>query len=356
VAELQKLTTGGTRLTIFGIAAAHVTTIADFEKSIIALYPVHLLPGSVQPILGDIPEMPSPHWIAVHTDPSKYSENHIRGLGPPVAGFADAVFGTDGIGEILIALYSKQRLEITKTYHIIIDILRSAAEIAETCYNFTKNPSGGSQAIVERAKVLFSQGLANISTIVTEPANALLMIIVDPPGTAPKNMATLFPAKVIAADPIHIPRLVLGQGPQIKETPIEAPTMLNDEQKLINYAVPPVAVYSLVQTADAVPVGSHTDFVIESGTRETLERMKFPSGGRQLYGLVIDKPGDMVALYKAVAINIGLNPPPDIKSKSADRTKGASGWLYDIVRAADSDIHALRLRTYIKSSEYAVST
>jgi hypothetical protein len=135
-----------------------------------------------------------------------------------------------------------------------------------------------------------------------------------------------------------------------------APTMLNDEQKLINYAVPPVAVYSLVQTADAVPVGSHTDFVIEAGTRETLERMKFPSGGRQLYGLVIDKPGDMVALYKAVAINIGLNPPPDIKSKSADRTKGASGWLYDIVRAADSDIHALRLRTYIKSSEYAVST
>ncbi len=132
--------------------------------------------------------------------------------------------------------------------------------------------------------------------------------------------------------------------------------MLNDEQKLINYAVPPVAAYSLIQTAEAVPVGSHTDFVIEAGTREMLERMKFPGGGRQLYGLVIDKPGDMVALYKAVAINIGLNPPPEIKSKSADRTRGASGWLYDIVRAADSNIHALRLRTYIKSSEYAVST
>jgi len=71
---------------------------------------------------------------------------------------------------------------------------------------------------------------------------------------------------------------------------------------------------------------------------------------------VVDKPGDMVALYKAIAINVGLSPPPDIKSKSADRTRGASGWLYEIVRTADSDIHALRLRTYIKSSEYAVST
>ena len=96
--------------------------------------------------------------------------------------------------------------------------------------------------------------------------------------------------------------------------------------------------------------------MVEAKTRGDLEAMKFPNGGRNMYGLVVDKPGDMTALYKAVAINVGLHPPPDVKARTADRLKGASGWLFEIVRYADSGVHGLRMRTYLRPSDYAVGT
>ena len=91
---------------------------------------------------------------------------------------------------------------------------------------------------------------------------------------------------------------------------------------------------------------------LDSGSK--LARMK--RLGQVVVGAGIKPGDDVTALYKAAAIEIGLHPPPEIKAASANRTKGARGWLFRIVRYTDSDVHHLEQITYINSSMYAVST
>ena len=136
-------------------------------------------------------------------------------------------------------------------------------------------------------------------------------------------------------------------------------TMLSEEQKLINYETPPTAAFTVAHTASDIPEDTHSDYLVVAKSLKELQDMKFGKGGRQIFGLVVDaiKPGDDVtALYKAAAIELKLNPPPGIKATSANRTKGARGWLFRIVRYTDSDVHHLEQITYINSSMYAVST
>ena len=135
--------------------------------------------------------------------------------------------------------------------------------------------------------------------------------------------------------------------------------MLSEEQKLINYETPPTAAFTVAHTASEIPEDTHSDYLVVAKSLKELQDMKFGKGGRQIFGLVVDttKPGDDVtALYKAAAIEMKMNPPPGIKATSANRTKGAKGWLYRIVRYTDSDVHHVEQITYINSSMYAVST
>ena len=81
---------------------------------------------------------------------------------------------------------------------------------------------------------------------------------------------------------------------------------------------------------------------------------RLPKHGPSLaYGLVVDRPGDMTALYKAVAIRLDLRLPPEIERKVADRKNAATGWLYDIVQF-ESGAYYTRQHDYIKPELYAV--
>lgn len=71
------------------------------------------------------------------------------------------------------------------------------------------------------------------------------------------------------------------------------------------------------------------------------------------FGLIVSEPGDMVALYKAVSIVLGLPPPADIAARVGDRKRGAKGWLYEIVKYGDGTYYT-KLHTYIDPEKYYI--
>jgi hypothetical protein len=133
--------------------------------------------------------------------------------------------------------------------------------------------------------------------------------------------------------------------------PVAAP--LTAIQKLIHLDKPPVNEVSFVENA---PATIHGVAVIEASSEAALDAKLArgsTTGTGSLYGLVFDKPGDRTALLKAVAINLGLKPPAAIQGKPADRLKGATGWLYSIVRLEGGG-YFKQFRDYIKPELYAV--
>jgi hypothetical protein len=69
-----------------------------------------------------------------------------------------------------------------------------------------------------------------------------------------------------------------------------------------------------------------------------------------LYGFVVDKPGDMTALQKAIAFNLGLDSPANISSQNADWNNAATGWLYNVVQSNNG--HYISFRDYIVPGRY----
>ncbi|NBR87983.1 MAG: hypothetical protein EBT61_21210 [Verrucomicrobia bacterium] len=130
---------------------------------------------------------------------------------------------------------------------------------------------------------------------------------------------------------------------------------LTESQKLIHYESAPTESVSFASDSDFV-VSAGQKVVLEAKTPEALERMvaRLPKHGPSLvFGLVVDRPGDMTALYKAVAIRLNLHLPPEIEGKVADRKNAATGWLYDIVQF-ESGAYYTRQHDYIKPELYAV--
>ena len=84
-----------------------------------------------------------------------------------------------------------------------------------------------------------------------------------------------------------------------------------------------------------------------------VDRLPKQHGPSLAFGLVVDRLGDMTALYKAVAIRLELRLPPEIERKVADRKNAATGWLYDIVQF-ESGAYYTRQHDYIKPELYAV--
>jgi hypothetical protein len=142
-------------------------------------------------------------------------------------------------------------------------------------------------------------------------------------------------------------------GPAPAAAPAAAP--LTESQRLIHLASPPVDSVAIVRDPRAAPKG---DVVLEGASADDIERLagELPAvGPRMVYGLVVDRPGDMVALYKAVAICLKAKLPDELARQVADRKRGATGWLYNVVRF-ESGAHYLSLREYIKPELYAVDS
>jgi hypothetical protein len=165
------------------------------------------------------------------------------------------------------------------------------------------------------------------------------------------------------ADALNRARLVFAAIPYIGDPSLAgaprgtaAPERpLLESQRLIHLDVPPTETVSFAHDAAEVAPAYRGDVVLEAKSTGDLEAMvgRLPAGPRLVYGLVVDQPGDMVALYKAVAIALKMRPPPEIERQVADRKRGATGWLYDIVRF-ESGSYYTRLREYVKPERYAV--
>ena len=132
---------------------------------------------------------------------------------------------------------------------------------------------------------------------------------------------------------------------------------LTERQQLIGYGATPSDVVEFATSLGAVPEASRADVVVEFPSLAALEEQASgvspTSRARHIYALVVDRPGDMTALYKAVAISLGMRPPPGVEGRVADRRRGATGWLYDIVRL-ESGASYTRLHSYIQPELYDV--
>jgi len=143
---------------------------------------------------------------------------------------------------------------------------------------------------------------------------------------------------------------------------MSAPTRLPplpDSMRLIHYEHPPTdTLGGIFQNVSDIPAGLRNDVVIVAQNEKDLDskaNLLPQSGPRLVYGLIVHRPGDMIALYKAIAICLKQALPPEIAAKTANRKTAATGWLYDIVRF-ESGANYMRQRDYIKPELYAVDT
>ena len=342
-----------------------VEPLLAIEKSLAALETAaaDLIPSSIQKVLLPITfdgEGIDNNLHRVLSGSANYPNAIVRGIGGPCSAFYRAMYGRKTLG--VITLYQKfrihQRLEILVSDDLAKDVFDLAWKISKLSYEIATGAGSdpnGAAAEIEKAKTAFPAACTALEAEVNDTAKYPDNIRTTAERTDfsdrlkdAKDALKLFPSLFVGS--FVVPVNLFGNNPR---------TLLTEAQKLKNYATPPTAAFTVAHKASDIPVDSHNDYLIVANSRDELQAMKFHKGGRQVYGLVMDaiRPGDDVtALYKAAAIEIGLHPPPEIKAASANRTKGARGWLFRIVRYTDSDVHRLEPITYINSTAYAVST
>jgi hypothetical protein len=94
--------------------------------------------------------------------------------------------------------------------------------------------------------------------------------------------------------------------------------------------------------------------VVETDSLEKLESTidNISESNKQLFGLIIDKPGDLTALYISISIILNIDLSYLTAGKFPDWNRAASGWLYDIPRF-ESGNHYLRLKEYVRPENYS---
>lgn len=130
------------------------------------------------------------------------------------------------------------------------------------------------------------------------------------------------------------------------------PYIPTESQRLIR---PTTSASDVVQFGEVPGGNALGPVIIEAASEQELDRKLATMGvsSGMLYALVHDKPGDQVALRKAVAINLNANAPPDLQRQSADGKRGATGWLYHLIPLANGT-YLKEFRDYIRPSLYNV--
>jgi hypothetical protein len=170
---------------------------------------------------------------------------------------------------------------------------------------------------------------------------------------------------VIDNFPLFVPSPDIG-SPPAKAVAVARP--LTESQKLIHYTTPPTESVAVVEAGSAglaelaaAPAGGVA--IIEAAddksktsaakVDEIAAALPRDGGPRDVYVLVVDKPGDMAALRKAAAMSLKLKAPDRVQSASSDRKKGATGWLYRVVRQESGEYYNV-LVTYVNTALYDV--
>ena len=99
---------------------------------------------------------------------------------------------------------------------------------------------------------------------------------------------------------------------------------------------------------------SKVNIVVSNSKEDVYEFIKHVDEKiNEFYVLVVDKPGDINALYKAASIVMRASAPSDLKDKITDRRHGATGWLIKAKRLKNGEFE-LEVVEYINSQFYRV--
>lgn len=317
-----------------------------------------LLPGATA---VPVPPLPAESAnIALLIDPRNYDRT-IVDVGYKCRDLLAAVFRRSAMGAPPAwSGIRRQTRDLRRAWRLdpaapeLAQVERDAEQMATACFSFANTGNLAYIPAADGARAALTLSLAAINAAVL--GEALLGDAVDPPNNAARKVDfTACVARAQAALAAIPPLKPLPTGVARSVGPTNRPP-LPDSLRLIHYEQPPTETIGIVHDVSEIPAGTRSDVVIEAQSAEALDAMvaRLPeSGPRLVYGLVVDRPGDHVALYKAVAICLKMRPPPAVEKQVASRKNAATGWLYDIVRF-ESGAYYSRLREYIKPELYAV--
>jgi len=318
------------------------------------------IPAST-PIIG-VPGVPA--IVATLKDTKNYG--YLRaGLGKAVKALLKAIFEDHGgngvrtqyrdLRDRTISLLPPNNVGIplvVPNSNLYVRVADDAEAFAQICLDHSKMPS---DALIIRSGAARTSLITSLQALDQEVVRSPALVDAHDasnPGTKLNFSAAI--QKVITAL-AAVPGLTpFVPSPSVGLRGEARP--LTESQKLIHYESAPTESVSFTSDTDFV-VSAGQKVVLEAKTPEALERMvaRLPPkhGPSLVFGLVVDRPGDMTALYKAVAIRLELRLPPEIERKVADRKNAATGWLYDIVQF-ESGAYYTRPHDYIKPELYAV--
>jgi hypothetical protein len=234
---------------------------------------------------------------------------------------------------------------------VYVNVADDAVDFAQACFDFADKPT---EALIVAGAAAKSQLYANLRLLEQDVLTSVpLDDIYDPTNNPGRKTAFSAAIQRAVVSLNAVPTLSLPDQGASASLLVARP--LTESQRLIHYKSAPTESVTFASDSDfAVSAGQKV--VLEAKTPEDLEGMvaRLPKHGPSLvFGLVVDRPGDMTALYKAVAIRLDLRLPPEIERKVADRKNAATGWLYNIVQF-ESGAYYTSQHDYIKPELYAV--
>jgi hypothetical protein len=302
-----------------------------------------------------------PHDIATFMDATMYNTTIIN-VGNAVREFVRTVFSGqktaptwDGIRRQYDALRGRvgsgRSPLVDPDSNVYVNVAIAAEAFARACFEFADK---GDPVKIQDAANAKKQFMSDLHALQQEVTNSALLRDNFFPGNIQKKKD--FNEAIQRAETAlkGVPTLSLPDQGAFASLQVARP--LTESQRLIHYKSAPTESVIFASNPDIVVSAAGQKVVLEAKTPEDLEGMvaRLPKHGPSLaYGLVVDRPGDMTALYKAVAIRLELRLPPEIERKVADRKNAATGWLYNIVQF-ESGAYYTSQHDYIKPEFYAV--
>ena len=356
------LTGGATSAT----ATSLITEIADLQTLADAL----LLPTTSNPVSSYAPAVGVPSTPTKITDLMDVVQYNISivDVGKQVRRVLKTVFhksktGWEGIrnqywtlrGGIGHPGANKNNPLVDPASDVYVKVAIAAQTFAQACFDFADK---GDPAKIQDAEQAKKELKSELTKLAAEVSNSALLDDAFASAITRKNDFKAAIQRTLTALNA-VPELKLPDQGNSASPQVARP--LTESQRLIHYKSAPSDSVAFASNTDSVAfasdaVSASQNIVIEAKTSADLENMvaQIPKQGPRLaYGLIVDRPGDMTALYKAVAIRLNLRLPPEFEKKVADRKNAATGWLYDIVRF-ETGAYYTRMREYIKPELYAV--
>ena len=235
---------------------------------------------------------------------------------------------------------------------VYVNVSDAAVNFAQACFDFAAKPA---EALIVAGAAAKSQLVTNLRLLEQHVLMSLPLSNRYDPTNNP-GLKTEFSDAIRRATKALMVVPILEFPDQGASASLQVARPLTESQRLIHYKSAPTESVTFASDPDTVISSAGQKVVLKAKTPEDLEGMvaRLPKHGPSLvFGLVVDRPGDMTALYKAVAIRLDLRLPPEIERKVADRKNAATGWLYNIVQF-ESGAYYTSQHDYIKPELYAV--